>query len=124
MARNQCDGCQAGMPVVNGIHKNTKGHGHMCCQAKRYESDEAKAVKQWLSKPAPIPTPCGCLGERNGEPRCPCGMKWVEKVDGKYFAINEVRSVDGIKVTATYIGDVKHECQCDGRAEGEVYQRQ
>ncbi|HFF3031960.1 TPA: hypothetical protein ACGCGJ_000430 [Stenotrophomonas maltophilia] len=37
---NQCDGCQAGMPVVNGIHRNTAGGDfyniHMTCQKKKY----------------------------------------------------------------------------------------
>lgn len=36
---NQCDGCQANMPVVNGTHrsKHSDFHGiHMCCQKQKY----------------------------------------------------------------------------------------
>lgn len=31
----QCDGCMAGMPVVEGIHRNN-GRAHMACTASRY----------------------------------------------------------------------------------------
>lgn len=34
---NQCDGCNSGMPVENGIHQNGK-HNHMCCTANKYEA--------------------------------------------------------------------------------------
>lgn len=40
---NQCDGCQAGMPVVNGMHRNARGHGHMVCARKHYEFSEVDA---------------------------------------------------------------------------------
>lgn len=37
--RNQCDGCQAGIPVVNGAHRMGKPGGYsdtMSCAAKLY----------------------------------------------------------------------------------------
>ncbi|BFO03363.1 hypothetical protein KNHN1_17410 [Pseudomonas guariconensis] len=40
-ARNQCDGCQAGIPIVNGAHRMGRPGGYtdtMSCQASRYES--------------------------------------------------------------------------------------
>lgn len=27
---------------------------------------------------------CACLGPQEGEPVCPCAMRWVKKVDGRY----------------------------------------
>ncbi|NNB67623.1 hypothetical protein [Pseudomonas fluorescens] len=38
--RNQCDGCQAGIPVVNGAHRMGKPDGYpdtMSCTAKLYK---------------------------------------------------------------------------------------
>lgn len=39
-AVNQCDGCRAGIPVVNGLHidKDNPWNG-MVCQADRYKAD-------------------------------------------------------------------------------------
>lgn len=40
--RNQCDGCQAGIPVVNGAHRMGKPGGYpdtMSCTAKLYADD-------------------------------------------------------------------------------------
>jgi len=37
---NQCDGCQRGIPVVNGVHKDEQGFG-MGCSRARYTEDEA-----------------------------------------------------------------------------------
>ena len=39
----------------------------------------------WLAanQPAPL-NPCNCVGPQNGEPRCPCGMRDVRIVDGRY----------------------------------------
>lgn len=68
---------------------------------------KAIAIREHLSKPRPESYPCGCIGPQNGQPECPCLMQWVEIVDGKYYRINEVRSPDGIRLDATYIGDVK-----------------
>ncbi len=42
---NQCDGCQAGMPIVDGLHKNPAGDFHcihMACQAKKYAPPKAE----------------------------------------------------------------------------------
>lgn len=44
--RNQCDGCQAGIPVVNGAHRMGKPGGYsdsMACQAAKYASAEPSA---------------------------------------------------------------------------------
>jgi hypothetical protein len=80
------------------------------------------AIEQFLSKPFPVPTACGCMGpsalpgqpQCNGanweeikrEPYCPCAMKWVEEVDGDYYQIHEVRVLTGKTYSATLIGPV------------------
>lgn len=54
-ARNQCDGCQAGIPIVNGAHRMGRPGGYtdaMSCQASRYESapveiDESRTVRRF-----------------------------------------------------------------------------
>lgn len=70
--------------------------------------DEQTAIRQWLSKPEPYFGACGCMGPRWGQPLCPCEMKMVEEVNGKWYQIKEHRSPDGITHTAEYIGDVKN----------------
>lgn len=43
-SRNQCDGCQAGVPAVNGLHRMGKPGGYadlMACTAPLYKSDPA-----------------------------------------------------------------------------------
>jgi len=36
---NQCDGCQRGIPVVNGMHKDEQSFGMMCTKC-RYKVDD------------------------------------------------------------------------------------
>ena len=48
--KNSCDGCLAGMPIVNGIHINEKvktiwGRNHMCCTAHLYGFAKEITVK-------------------------------------------------------------------------------
>ena len=39
----------------------------------------------WLAANAPKPlNACNCIGPQNGEPRCPCAMRGVQVVDGRY----------------------------------------
>ena len=60
-------------------------------------TNEQIAIRQWLSKPTPYSaSDCGCLGPREGEPACPCVMRWVEKVHDSWYRIREHRSSDGI----------------------------
>ncbi len=44
---NQCDGCQAGMRVTDGIHRADSDNGfygiHMACQRNRYVYSEVDA---------------------------------------------------------------------------------
>ena len=35
--RNQCDGCCAGLPIVEGIHRTPDSRIHMECTANRYQ---------------------------------------------------------------------------------------
>ena len=68
--------------------------------------NEIVAIRQHLSKPMPNAVACGCMGPQRGEPLCPCAMRWVEIVDGKYYQILENRTLEGIKHDAKYIGNV------------------
>ena len=63
-------------------------------------TNEDTAIQQWLSKPAPYFDVCGCMGPLGDDPKCPCGMKMVEKVDGDWYEIKEHRSPEGITHTA------------------------
>jgi hypothetical protein len=33
---NQCDGCRAGMPIINGIHRTEDNRYHVVCSADLY----------------------------------------------------------------------------------------
>ncbi|NBP01234.1 MAG: hypothetical protein EBU90_14055 [Proteobacteria bacterium] len=65
--------------------------------------DERIALHQHLSKPRPTPTICGCLGPRSGEPLCPCGMKWCEQVNGKWYKIDENITSEKVAFTVTEV---------------------
>lgn len=63
-------------------------------------TNEEIAIQQHLSKPRPYSEICACMGPRDGNPLCPCGMAWCEKVNGIWYNIIEERSTDGIKLRA------------------------
>lgn len=63
-------------------------------------SKEKQAIQEWLKRPEPECVPCGCLGPRNGEPVCPCEMKWVVQIEGEYFQIHRLRTEDGYSLEA------------------------
>lgn len=47
---NQCDGCMAGIPLVNGLHRMGKEGGYsdpMSCTKKLYESKEHVGGWTW-----------------------------------------------------------------------------
>ena len=67
---------------------------------------EQQAIRQWLSKPYPMSSACGCLGPRANEPVCPCAMQFVELVGESYYKIEEHRCPDGVTHTAKKIADV------------------
>ena len=33
---------------------------------------------------------CGCIGPQNGEPVCPCRMKYVTIKDGRYVSVTDL----------------------------------
>lgn len=66
-------------------------------------TNEQLAIRQWLSKPAPVVTACSCSGPQRGEPLCSCAMNYVELVNGIYYRIHEHRSPDGITHTAEHL---------------------
>ena len=51
---NQCDGCQAGMVLIGGLHCY-KGHALMVCTAHKYKSvlDEPNSKKAQPSREVP-----------------------------------------------------------------------
>jgi hypothetical protein len=69
----------------------------------RNASMEQTAIEQWLSKPRPWPSVCGCLGPMNGDPVCPCAMQWMEKVAGQWYRIIEHRGPSGVTHTAQLV---------------------
>lgn len=65
-----------------------------------FMTPEDRAVKQFLARPSPTPTICGCMGPRplpgqenkpyeeaKRTPLCGCAMRWVEEVDGFYYRV-------------------------------------
>jgi hypothetical protein len=83
-------------------------------------TSEQKAIRQFLSKPAPSSWPCGCMGTQplpgqdpnldynsmKFTPVCGCAMSWVEEVEGRFYKILESRSADGITHSAVDLGPV------------------
>jgi len=69
---NQCDGCNSGMPVENGIHQSAVGN-HMCCSKGRY------------AEPAKVPEVYGCHCElASGEVADSCVIGTDEEDDCLY----------------------------------------
>lgn len=59
--------------------------------------DERQAVRRFVARKDSIfSVPCGCLGPINGEPLCPCAMKYVEEVNGVYYRVTSVLNEDGM----------------------------
>ena len=52
-------------------------------RAMAQEAMQERAAWLAANQPAPL-NPCNCVGPQNGEPRCPCGMRDVRIVDGRY----------------------------------------
>ena len=69
-------------------------------------TNEQQAIRQWLSKPEPYFSACGCMGAQDDQPLCPCGMQMVEIVSGVYYQIEEHRSSNGITHTAKKLCEV------------------
>lgn len=75
--------------------------------------DELTAIAQYKARPKPVFGPCGCMGPQRinsndpldfrKHPRCPCAMKTVEVVNGKYYQIADVNGV----FVASYIEKVE-----------------
>ena len=65
---------------------------------------EQKAIEQWLSKPAPEPIMCGCMGPRGDDPVCRCRMKWYEKVGDDWYWIKVETTTNATMLTA-----IKHD---------------
>lgn len=71
------------------------------------KSPEAQAVDKFnesMQSDLGAVNPCACVGPQDGEPVCPCAMRWVTVVGGRYYRVNTDQNHRG--VSATYIGDV------------------
>lgn len=42
---------------------------------------------QAVSTPDTVPVACNCIGPQNGEPVCPCMMRSVRIVNGRYVRV-------------------------------------
>ncbi len=52
-------------------------------RALAQEATQERAA--WLAANSPKPlNPCNCVGPQSGQPRCPCVMREVQVVDGRY----------------------------------------
>lgn len=40
--------------------------------------------------PDPHATICNCIGPQNGQPLCPCAMRSVKIVNGRYVQVNDL----------------------------------
>ncbi|QKC99153.1 hypothetical protein [Mesorhizobium sp. NZP2298] len=40
---------------------------------------------------------CGCIGPQNGQPLCPCAMRGVKIVDGRYVKVVDYGPANGGK---------------------------
>lgn len=63
--RNQCDGCQAGIPLVDGAHRMGRPGGYpdlMSCQKERYEHPEQAEGAQGEREVTPNPSCSMCRG--------------------------------------------------------------
>lgn len=62
---NQCDGCQSGMAIKDGLHYY-KGRVHISCQSKRYGSEQDKGlVKESINSPEIGEFMCRLSSKRN-----------------------------------------------------------
>lgn len=63
--RNQCDGCQAGIPLVDGAHRMGRPGGYpdlMSCQKERYKHPEQAEGAQGEREATPNPSCSMCRG--------------------------------------------------------------
>lgn len=54
---------------------------------------------------------CFCIGPQNGEPVCPCRMRFVQVRDGRYVEVNDlgpVVTVPPVKVADFWAEDRRH----------------
>ena len=64
------------------------------------QTDEQLAIEQFKNRESlPFSSVCGCMGPRDGEPLCPCAMKYTEKVNGKLFRITYTNPFKDMKAT-------------------------
>lgn len=40
------------------------------------------------------PHVCGCVGPQNGQPLCPCRMRGVQVINGRYVEVRDLGPVD------------------------------
>jgi hypothetical protein len=58
------------------------------------------AIRDWMDHKikADESRSCNCIGPQNGEPLCPCQMRSVQIVDGRYVRINDLGPVKDVHV--------------------------
>lgn len=45
----------------------------------------------WIgTKTQPNVHSCGCIGPQNGQPLCPCAMRGVKIIDGRYVRVEDL----------------------------------
>lgn len=56
-------------------------------------SDWNKVIQEWTKKGAPTTHACFCIGPQNGQPLCPCMMRGVQIINGRYVRIEDLGPV-------------------------------
>ena len=55
--------------------------------------DLNNAISSWVSQGPSSAHACNCIGPQNGDPVCPCQMRGVVEVDGRYVRITDLGPV-------------------------------
>src|SRR5579859_3595292 len=68
--------------------------GRTCLRQRRIsESLAEKAMTNNMPnsyKTTDYPRACNCIGPQNGQPLCPCAMRGVRIIDGRYIKIQDL----------------------------------
>ena len=103
---NQCDGCQRGIPVVNGVHKDEQGFGMGCTKGRYIEEPEMSRLLRNA-----IQTPDGTILEsrtRHDYKEYEDANGWVYVVDGGLDYIRRTVNKNAPATDLSLTEDVLH----------------
>lgn len=53
-------------------------------------NERMNAIEAVMQRIDSAPRACNCIGPQNGQPRCPCAMRNVKVVNGRYVEVNDL----------------------------------